>query len=139
MTTEEIKQKGIKYACEYPSSQDLGYKRLGYKRVDLRKAYITGATETTKELQEENRQLKNIKDVADLLRLNNDTVITMCQLNNQLVSANQKIAELKKQIEKMKCCSNCKHYSTSFLPYFCTKNNTAPHCTSKCDKWELAE
>lgn len=43
--TEELKQKGIKYACDYPSSQDLGYKRLGYKRVDLRKAYIAGATE----------------------------------------------------------------------------------------------
>lgn len=43
--TEELKQKGIKFACEYPSSQELGYKRLGYKRVDLRKAYIAGAIE----------------------------------------------------------------------------------------------
>ncbi len=30
--TEELKQKGIEYACKYPSSQELGYDRLGYKR-----------------------------------------------------------------------------------------------------------
>ena len=50
----------------------------------------------------------------------------------------KEIAELKAQIEKMKCCGMCKHYSMSFIPYWCTKNNTSPHCTSKCDKWELA-
>ena len=50
-----------------------------------------------------------------------------------------KVAELETQIEKMKCCSMCKYYSMSFLPYFCTKNNTSPHCTSKCDKWEIKE
>ena len=50
-----------------------------------------------------------------------------------------RIAELEVQIEKMKCCSICKHYSMSFIPYWCTKNSTAPHCTSKCDKWEIKE
>ena len=40
MIEEQIKQKGIKYACDYPTSYG-----KGYKRVDLRKAYIAGATE----------------------------------------------------------------------------------------------
>lgn len=43
--TEELKQKGIKYACEYPTSYG-----KGYKRVDIRKAYIAGYEEATKEL-----------------------------------------------------------------------------------------
>ena len=51
----------------------------------------------------------------------------------------KRIAELEAQIEKMKCCSMCKYYSMSFLPYWCTKNNTSPHCTSKCAKWEIKE
>ena len=49
------------------------------------------------------------------------------------------IAKLEAQIEKMKCCTNCKYYSMRFLPYFCTKNGTSPHCTSNCDKWEIKE
>ena len=43
------------------------------------------------------------------------------------------------QYEKMKCCSNCKHHSREFLPYFCIKNQTPTHCTELCDKWELSD
>ncbi len=49
------------------------------------------------------------------------------------------INDLKLQIQKLKCCSNCKHYSMKFLPYFCIKNQTSPHCTKCCDKWELSD
>ena len=42
--TEELKQKGIKFACEYPTSYG-----KGYNRVDLRKAYIAGYNECEKE------------------------------------------------------------------------------------------
>ena len=39
------------------------------------------------------------------------------------------IAELKAQIEKMKCCSNCKHSRTEY-----------EHCiTNKHEKWEMKE
>ena len=39
------------------------------------------------------------------------------------------IAELKAQIEKMKCCSNCKHSRTEY-----------EHCiTNKHEKWEIKE
>ena len=49
MTEEEIKQKGIKYATEYPAFQELGYERLGYKRKDLRKSFIAGVNLMQKE------------------------------------------------------------------------------------------
>ena len=64
------------------------------------------------------------------------TVGTLRNFSNEQATC---IEKLETQIEKMKCCSICKHYSMSFLPYWCTKNNTAPHCTSKCDKWEIKE
>lgn len=64
------------------------------------------------------------------------TVGTLRNFSNEQATC---IEKLETQIEKMKCCSMCKYYSMRFLPYFCTKNNTSPHCTSKCDKWEMKE
>ena len=49
---------------------------------------------TKEELEKENAELKSIKDIATLISANNDTVITLMQLNNMLVSKNQ---QLKKQ------------------------------------------
>ena len=41
----------------------------------------------------------------------------------------QRIKQLEAQIEKMKCCYNCKHSRTEY-----------EHCrTDKHEKWELAE
>lgn len=40
-------------------------------------------------------------------------------------------SEQKKQIKKMKCCANCKHY-------FCMCENVDDE-KQYCDKWELAE
>ena len=41
----------------------------------------------------------------------------------------KRIAELKAQIEKMKCCYNCKHSRTDY-----------EHCiTDKHEKWEMIE
>ena len=46
-----------------------------------------------------------------------------------IISNSSARAELEKQIEKMKCCSNCKHSRTEY-----------EHCkTDKHEKWELAE
>ena len=43
--------------------------------------------------------------------------------------AEQETKELKAQIEKMKCCSNCKHSRTEY-----------EHCiTNKHEKWEIKE
>ena len=53
-----------------------------------------------KELQEENAELKGLKDVATLIRANNDTVITLMQLNNMLVSKNQQLTKAKEIIRE---------------------------------------
>ena len=105
MTEEQIEQKFRELFPEYTVKNS---EVCLSPYIDI---FEVGTEIATKELQEENRQLKNIKDVADLLRLNNDTVITMCQLNNELVSANQRIADLEKQIEKMKRCEMCKNHN----------------------------
>ena len=52
------------------------------------------------ELEKENAELKAIKDIATLIRANNDTVITLIQLNNMLVSKNQQITKAKEIIKK---------------------------------------
>ena len=74
--------------------------------------------------------------------LNSDFITTL-HLNNQVVSLSQKNKKLEKEnkqlrylIEKMKCCSNCKHYKVGDTT--CKKNK--PHSNRGCFKdWELAE
>ena len=76
-------------------------------------------------LEKENKELKKDKEWLD------DT-------NNEQTEV---ILKLNEQIEKMKCCGNCKHN------YF--DNEEIRHCDvlnqhqmvvfKKCDKWELAE
>ena len=65
---------------------------------------------TIKELQKENAELKGIKDVATLIRANNDTVTTLMQLNNMLVSKTQQLTkarELLKQWLQTSRASGC--------------------------------
>ena len=52
-----------------------------------------------KELQEEVAELKGIKDVATLIRANNDTVVTLMQLNNKLVSKSQQLTKAKELLK----------------------------------------
>ncbi len=48
------------------------------------------------------------------------------EINKELVDENE---SLKSQIEKMKCCANCKHSRTEY-----------EHCkTDKHEKWEIKE
>lgn len=75
------------------------------------------------ELEKENAELKGLKDVATLIRANNGTVITLMQLNNRLVSANQLINKLKK-------CDNCKE-NTTINPFCIDCENHS--------KWVLAD
>lgn len=52
------------------------------------------------ELKKENAELKGIKDVATLIRANNDTVITLMQLNNKLVSKSQQLTKAKELLKQ---------------------------------------
>lgn len=82
----------------------------------------------------ENRiaELESIKDVATLIRSNNSIVVTLLQLNNKLVFANQ-------QIEKMKCGGNCKHlYHVNTGNCYDAKCDLAGcDCTNCKDEWEF--
>ena len=51
--------------------------------------------------QKENAELKGLKDVATLIRANNDTVITLMQLNNKLVSKSQQLTKAKEIIKNI--------------------------------------
>ena len=55
---------------------------------------------TKEELEKENAELKGIKDVATLIRANNDTVVTLMQLNNKLVSKNQQLTRAKELLKQ---------------------------------------
>lgn len=52
------------------------------------------------ELEKENAELKGLKDVATLIRANNDTVVTLMQLNNMLVSKSQQLTKAKKLLKE---------------------------------------
>ena len=64
-------------------------------------------------------RLQNKESIMDLFKNKVDEIIELEAEN----------AELKAQIEKMKCCFNCKHSRTEY-----------EHCrTDKHEKWELKE
>ena len=81
--------------------------------------------ETTKELQEENKQLKK-------KLVQTQDAVTMQMYTNK---ANKE--QFEKQIEKMKCCYNCSKWNDGEC-----KDCPSPIYTMadfNCDKWELAE
>ena len=82
-----------------------------------------------------------ISDVSEILGLGKPVdILKLCMVTDRFFKPLQnQVKELEEQIEKMKCCSKCKHYSMNYLPYFCIKKQTAPHCTEHCDDWELRE
>lgn len=89
-----------------------------YKDKWCQEAYERGKAEATKELQEEINKQENY-------RLAQDSKISFLITDNE---------QLKAQIEKMKCCQNCKHH------YF--MGNDLECKLIDCDNnesWELAE
>ena len=83
---------------------------------------------STKELQKENEQLKK-----KLVQTQDAVTMQMYTNKANKEQSEMKIAHLEKQIEKMKCCQNCKYFS------FCPRNCANEECCNGYDKWELAE
>lgn len=79
------------------------------------------------------------KDLADY-QFNYPSIKELEQTNNKLLDVinNQdvKIADLEKQIEKMKCCQNCKNWTWNMSNEKCQFR-----CESReaCDNWEIKE
>ena len=98
--TEELKQKAEEYAlekckeCYMCNSEENGERGYCPKYESRKEGYIAGATEATKELQEENERLK--KGGCCLVNCNGR------ENGIELRKAKIKIEQLEKQIEKMK-------------------------------------
>lgn len=65
------------------------------------------------DLEKENAELKSLKDVADLIRLNNSHIVAMAQLNNNNVALRKENAELK-EINEGYCRSRDRLISIGF-------------------------
>lgn len=66
-------------------------------------------------------------------------ILTCEQLTKKVIeeifsSFEKENEQLKQQIEKMKCCNNCKLYQCEKW-----KNNEINYHFNKCENWELAE
>lgn len=69
------------------------------------------------------------KDKGELIDKVRDLEEKLANADYQLEGRDLEIKELKAQIEKMKCCFNCKHSRTEY-----------EHCkTDKHEKWEIKE
>ena len=118
MTEEQIKQKSKDYA---EKNDDV----IHPHKLALERAYSTGSrvgiTEATKELQEDLEH----KKIA-------------------IKTRNKRIKNLEAQIEKMKCCNNCKYRCYMDWKSKCCFDMSEIRdienpVTCKCEKWELAE
>ena len=60
-------------------------------------------------------------------------------LKNDFHQLEKENAELKSQIEKMKCCGNCKHYIYDCGERYCKYDATREKDCENRNQWELAE
>jgi len=104
MTEEELKQEAeensFRYTLDKPWACEVERKQI---MAHFEKGYLAGVKPREKriaELEKENAELKGLKDVATLIRANNDTVITLMQLNNMLVSKSQQLSKAKEIIRE---------------------------------------
>lgn len=77
---------------------------------------------------EQNIQLKNQNNWLEGCKL---------ELAEHLGKANDRISELEQQIEKMKSCSNCIHYSSTFGLCHYSMGDEDYDCRGR--KWEIKE
>jgi hypothetical protein len=104
MTKEELKQEAKIYSYKLYHS-----KAWNPGEDMLVKAYLAGAEPREKQIQIDAEQIRALQ-----------------KQNGELTD---RVKELEAQIEKMKCCYNCKHSRTDYV-----------HCiTNKHEKWEMIE
>lgn len=102
--------------------------------IENEKIFVYNSTPTIQEeviaLRIENEQLK--KENAE--RSNSVT-----ELSNTKTELENKVTELNEQIEKMKCCGNCKHYIYDCGERYCEYDATREKDCENKNEWELAE
>lgn len=120
MTKEELKKEAIKYAVDYPTSYG-----KGYKRKDIRTAYLASAEPREKQI------------AIDAEHIN-----ALQKTNGSLTD---RVDVLETQIEKMKCCENCRYNSYWGNELHCNyglkealQEDKLVECNNM-DKWEIKE
>ena len=123
MTKEKLKQEAIEYVCKENPLVIKGWFIEAFKKYDKGEkvkylkdceiaeyeAYLAGAEPREKQIQIDAKQIRALQ-----------------KQNGELTD---KVKELEAQIEKMKCCYNCKHSRTDYV-----------HCiTNKHENWEMIE
>ena len=63
-------------------------------------------------------------------------IVYIKELKEEIAELEKENAELKEQIEKMKCCENCRHYSRTYE--HCYSYSSYQNCKS-LSNWRLAE
>ena len=110
--------------------EDLEHKKIA---IQTRKARIKSLEEQNKELQKKCDEQEMI--LSQTTGYGRDKIKNLMDLyNSSLAQKSKRIAELEAQIEKMKCCQNCKHH------YF--MGNDLECKLIDCDNnesWELAK
>ncbi|MBO7733652.1 MAG: hypothetical protein J6S67_13900 [Methanobrevibacter sp.] len=115
MTKDELKNR-ISMALKDPILQQ-GFEIICKNLADLEKEYHL--------LGERCNQL--LKDKGDLTDRVSNQAESLRVIMLEEEKKRKRIEELEQQIEKMKCCANCKHSRTDY-----------EHCrTDKHEKWEL--
>lgn len=87
----------LSYRIGYDVEHDLFHAQNVFNDEYITPTFI----EYVQKLEKENAELKGIKDVATLIRANNDTVTTLMQLNNMLVSRNQQLTKATELLRKL--------------------------------------
>lgn len=95
--------------------------------------------EILKKICIENIDCKDCKALGIFDDCNSPIIVKCKQLVKKVVeevfsNIEKENEQLKQQIEKMKCCNNCKLYQCEKW-----KNNEINYHFNKCEKWELAE
>ena len=68
-----------------------------------------------------------------------DWVSAYKKLEVEVENKDKRIAELEAQIEKMKCCENCKHHYIALDDTTSCKLLDRFASSKPCDKWEIKE
>ena len=100
------------------------------KQLDLKEKALSKAKKKTKRIADRvNKDKRRLIRRKAELEAENEQIKNSDTLCKLIGEQKAKIAELEAQIEKMKCCFNCRHSRTEY-----------EHCkTDKHEKWEIKE
>ena len=149
---EEMKNR-ISMALKDPILQQ-GFEIICKENAELKeKTEVVSCYSDCKEkqikLEQENNKLLDVINnqdvkIADLEKQNKELQRKIDQLQGFLdhdieYDIEQENLRLKKQIEKMKCCENCKTYNQHNVAYCGEPVRIKSYNTYVCDNWKLKE